>query len=196
MKKLILPLICFVLLAFVSSTSGIVFVRAKKGGGASCTAYYTYDSGSDSGNDSIVGYDDGIFQFGTLRTDASARTLCQVDVAVDSVTGDPSGKDYVVLVYTTSGTSLNTLQGTSTTFAGTTGTKQVTFDPTVSLTASTEYAFVVRTSDDSHDTSNYIKMTINISASGDSDNHTRHWKQDETQYTARDDKMNIVLYSQ
>lgn len=93
------------------------------------------------------------------------RTVCRVTLRLKVAAGSVSSIDYHVRIYSLSGTSLNTLLGTSDVVSGSTissafngGDVDFDFTTPVSISNGTSYGIVVRRTDGTLDGSNYAAL--------------------------------------
>lgn len=134
-------------------------------------------------NDSTTVFGDASTTYGGEAglTPAATHTITQVDFMLASITGSLTGKNFTVEVYTMSGTSLNTLVGSSDNVAGASITVNTwtpaTFSTPATITAGTPYAIVLTMS--GIDGINHPTMKISTA-------HTlggtfNHWRSNKTQ---------------
>lgn len=155
MKKILLILILVFMAApvyaFTSAIQGVV-----TGGGAvgaeTCQATPFYDS---TGTDSIYApFGTDTYYYGGDQTfvPGASKKICQIEFQVTCMMGDTGGCDqcsYYAELYTLSGTSLDTLMGTSNAVTGVDSWASTpvvfTFDTPFDVVGTTTYAAVLKT---------------------------------------------------
>ena len=159
---LALMLIASPVYAFSPAIQAVVGSTAASGCSGSpyysATAYNSPDYNIDFG-DANANYYGGV-----LYTDASARVVCKVTIKISKAAGDISAKTYTMTIHTTgggiSGHDFTALMGTSTGVSGSNAWNltdvDFSFSTPVSLSAATEYAFVV--DQGAADASNYARF--------------------------------------
>lgn len=164
MKRLLFSIFCLLLLAFVSSSSGFIFVRTAPpaGGAPTCTSYEEQNTGTSSSNVGTTSASD--WQKGTIYVAPANIDVCQINMLIDAV-GDPAGQGYTytIEIFTLSGNNLNTSVGESVAVnadnAWNNTNVEFTFSTSVSLTSGTSYGITLHRDDGGGgDDTNRVRM--------------------------------------
>ena len=127
-----------------------------------------YEQQTTGGGNASVGYSNSTDWGGQIYLAPTNDCICQLSFTLISY-GEPGteGYSYKVEIYTMNGTSLDELQATSSTVAGSDdwSSTVVNFEfPTpFQMTASTNYGFAIRKVGGGYDTTNYIRFNLETS---------------------------------
>jgi hypothetical protein len=195
----LLLLICFATSAAAWNTA-LFSGGGGPGAGLTCQLWYSYTTDT-SGTNSVSRYNGRELVGFTISTGASARDVCQLDIHIETVAGDVTGKDYyasimTVVDYGGGDYDLDHAQhGTSAKIEGedlassanawisdNTGGLFV-FSPAVTLTSGTFYGFIVWVDtdadadidSDSEDGTNYITWSFCNGCDNQNDHIKREW---------------------